>query len=137
MPVIIKALESSGAPMTQPRHTFGDDDDRLERECTAAFAKFDKAFDAMKKLPTLEQRRARSVELGDMADYCIAKMKARDEFTDLHPQHVDLRGQEVYRLMMWGFCSPCEWSKSEVWYRIVFRNEDLTEEDLKGMDEND
>jgi hypothetical protein len=66
----------------------------------------------------------------------LTKMKARDESADLHPQHVDLRGQEVYRLMMWGFCSPCEWSKSEVWKYIVFRDEDLTEEDLKGPDDD-
>jgi hypothetical protein len=134
---IVKALEKSATPKTATYAYQGDsEDNELEQECAAAFTKFDKAVAAMEKLPTLERRRARSIELGDLADDCIAKMKARDESTDLHPQHVDLRGQEVYRLMMWGFCSPCEWSKSEVWKYIVFRDEDLTEEDLRGPDDD-
>jgi len=47
---------------------------------------FEKSFDTIKKLPTLEQRRRRSIELGDV------KMKARDESTNLHPEHIQLRG---------------------------------------------
>jgi hypothetical protein len=129
LPTIIKALQSSGAPMIQPRPASGGDDDRLERECVAAFAKFDAAVAVMAKLSTLAQRRARAIELGELANDCIVKMRARDEATDLHPQHVDLRGQEVLRLMMWGLCGPCQWTKEEVWKHIVSRNEDLTEED--------
>jgi hypothetical protein len=129
LPVIIQALQSSGAPMTEPRPASGNGDDWLEQECAAAFEKFDRAAAAMEKLPTLVRRRARSVELGELANDCIVKMRARDEATDLHPQHVDLRGQEVLRLMMWGLCGPCQWTKEEVWKHIVSRNEDLTEED--------
>jgi hypothetical protein len=121
LPVIIQALQSSGAPMTEPRPASGGDDDRLERECGAAFAKFDAAVATMAKLPTLKHRRARAIELGDMAADCIAKMRARDESTDLHPQHIDLRSQEVYRLMLWGFLAPCQWSKDEVWKHVVSR----------------
>jgi hypothetical protein len=87
----------------------------------AAFEKFDRAVAAMEKLPALAQRRARSIELGDMAADCIAKMRARDESTDLHPQHIELRGTEVLRLMMWGFCAPCQWTKDQVWKHIVSR----------------
>jgi hypothetical protein len=129
LPTIIKALQSSGAPMIQPRPASGGDDDRLERECVAAFAKFDAAVAVMAKLSTLAQRRACAIELGELANDCIVKMRARDEATDLHPQHVNLRGQEVLRLMMWGLCGPCQWTKEEVWKHIVSRNEDLTEED--------
>lgn len=121
---IVKALERR-TNKTSYAYQGDGEDDVLEQEHASAFAKFEKAFDAMKKLPTLERRRARSVELGNLVDDCIAKMKARDEFTNLHPDHIALRGQEVYRIMMWGFCSPCEWNKSEVWTHVAFRSEDL------------
>jgi hypothetical protein len=131
LPVIIQALQASGAPMIEPRHvSVNGEDNKLEHECVAAFAKFDAATAAMAKLPTLAQRRARATALGELANDSIVKMRARDEATDLHPQHVDLRGQEVLRLMMWGLCAPCHWAKEEVWKHIVVsRNEDLTEED--------
>jgi hypothetical protein len=54
------------------------------------------------QIHTLEQRRARSIELGDLVDACIEAMKVRDEACDLHEQHIALRTDEVYRLMMWG-----------------------------------
>jgi hypothetical protein len=57
-------------------------------------------------------------------------MKERDEARDLHEQHIELRGLEVFRLMMWGLCIPCEWSKSEVWRFVVFRHDDITDQDF-------
>jgi hypothetical protein len=119
LPVIIQALQGTGAPMVQPRAASGDGDDRLDQECRTAFEKFDLAVAAMEKMLTLAQRRARAVELGAVAAEAVRKMRARDESTGLHEQHIDLRAQEVLRLMVWGFCAPCQWSKEEVWKHVV------------------
>jgi hypothetical protein len=112
------------APHPRRQYRGNGEDSELEQECAAAFAKFDQAVAAMGKLRTLEQRRAMTIKLGAMADDCIARMQARDEATDLHPQHIELRRIEVFRLMMYGFCSPCQWSKDEVWKHVVLRNVD-------------
>jgi hypothetical protein len=128
LPVIIQALQGTGAPMVQPRSASGDGGDRLEEECKASFEKFDSACSALEKLPSLAQRRARASELGAMAADCVHRMRLRDELTGLHEQHVDLRCQEVLRLMMWGLCGPCEWSKDEVWQHVVNGDEDPLEE---------
>jgi hypothetical protein len=129
LPTIIQALQSTGAPMVRPHSVPGSgEDDRLEQECRSAFEKFDAAAAALEKLPTLKQRRARAVELGPMAAASIAAMRARDEAAGLHEQHVDLKAQEVLRLMVWGFLAPCRWTKDEAWGHLVSRNGNLTEE---------
>jgi hypothetical protein len=127
---IIAALQKSGAPLIPPHQVSGNgEDDELARECTLAFERFDKAFSSLEQLPKLEQRRSRAVALGDMLADSVAKMRLRDEAAGLHPEHVHLKGQEVYRLTVWGFCAPCRWSREEAWQRLVVsRNGDLSEE---------
>jgi hypothetical protein len=59
MKTILGALEAS-APKQQQR--CDDDVDGLEQECQAAMAKWDREFAKLQKLPTLQERRARSIE---------------------------------------------------------------------------
>jgi hypothetical protein len=124
LPVIIQALQGTGAPLVQPRPASGDGDDRLEQECRATFAKFDKAVIELGRLPELEERRARAAELGGLAAAGVAAMRRRDEAAGLHEQHILLRGQEVFRLSLWGLLAPCQWSKDELWACVVSRTAD-------------
>jgi hypothetical protein len=122
LPKIIEALESSGAPMTQPGHV--GTGDQLADQCTAAFAQFDAAFEKMESLPTLAARRAAAIKLYPMIQETIRKMKARDTAYNLHPEHVDLLGDRIFLLMMVGFCTPCSWSKDQVWKNLMPDEED-------------
>jgi hypothetical protein len=116
------ALESSGAPMTQPRHVGNGDD--LTDQCDAAFKEFDRRFDEMKALPTLPARRAAAIKLYPLIEETIRKMKARDAADDLHPDHVDLRGDRIFFLVMIGFETPCSWTRTEVWEHLIPDEED-------------
>lgn len=122
LPAIIEALESSGAPMTQPR-CFGNVDHSADR-CDALFAQFDAAFDKLKALPTLAARRAAAIKLYPMIEEAISAMRARDTADGLNADHVSLRGDRVFQLLMIGFESPCNWSRDEVWENLMPDDED-------------
>jgi hypothetical protein len=123
LPKIIQALESSGAPMTQPRYAVTGND--LVDQCDAAFAQFDAAFEKLKALPTLATRRAAAIKLFPMAEMAIAAMQARDAADGLHPDHVALRGDRVFHLLMIRFEGPCGWSRNQVWEQLIPDEEDV------------
>ena len=50
-------------------------------------------------------------------------MKQRGEADNLHPQHIELLGQTIYRLMIMNFAEPCGWTQQEVWHHVVCRHD--------------
>jgi hypothetical protein len=117
LPVIIDALASRGAPMTQPRHVQNGSD--LDAKCVVLFAQFDAAFEKLKALPTLPSRRAAAVGLYAAIEKAVIAMKARDAADGLHEDHVSLRSDRVFYLLMIGFEGPCAWSKDQVWENLI------------------
>jgi hypothetical protein len=116
------AIDALAALEPKPQQ-YNTGDRPFERELDAAQAAFDDAVDAMDALPTVAQRRERSIEIADLVDDFIALMKQRGEADGLHHQHIELLGQNLYRLMMLNFCEPCEWTQQEVWHHVVFRHD--------------
>jgi hypothetical protein len=87
----------------------------IAAQAAIAFEEFDKAYDAMKALPSLQARRAAAHKMQPLFAESISLMRGRDRDAGLHPEHVDLKADKVAFLMVRGFEGPCEWSLSEVW----------------------
>lgn len=117
LPVIIQALESSGAPMTQPRH--GGNVGDLTEQCDALFTQFDTAFDRLKALPTLPARREAAIKLYPAIEQMMSAMRARDRADGLNEDYVSLRADRVFNLMLIGLEGPCEWTRGEVWTKLI------------------
>ena len=90
LPKIIKALETSGAPLTQPR--FVENGGGLDTRCGDLFSQFDAGFDKLKSMPTLSARRAAAIKLHPMIKEAISAMRVRDTAAGLNADHVSLRG---------------------------------------------
>jgi hypothetical protein len=84
-------------------------------EAAVAFERYDVAYDAMTKLPTLQARRDAAYKLQPLAKQMLELMHDRDVECDLHPEHVDLKNQAVTLLLVKGLESPCEWPHSQAW----------------------
>lgn len=122
LPIIIEALETSGAPMTQPRHV--DSVGQLAQQCDALFTQCDTGFGKLKALPTLPARREAAIKLYPAIDQMIRAMRARDMADGLHEDFVYLRADRVFNLMLLGFEGPCEWTRDEVWTHLIPADED-------------
>lgn len=122
LPKIIEALQSSGAPMTQPRH--GGNVSDLNEQCNALFTQFDTAFDSLKALPTLPARREAAIKLYPAIERMMSAMRARDRADGLNEDYVSLRADRVFNLMLIGLEGPCEWTRAEVWAHLVPDDED-------------
>jgi hypothetical protein len=121
MTTILGALELN-AP--RPERHVGSGD-QLDEECKAAFAKFDGAFEKMLALPSLVKRREMAIKFAPtMITEAIRAMRARDAGDELHPDHVDLRGDRVFFLMMIGFETSCEWTRDQVWENLSVGDDD-------------
>ena len=80
-------------------------------QCAMAFQEYHDAEDAMTKLPTVDERRAFArEELWPMGMEALALMKERDTACHLHEEHVQLRHDAVWRLMLRGVEIACEWT---------------------------
>jgi hypothetical protein len=80
-------------------------------QCAIAFDAYDKAQDKLQAIKTIEARRAFArAELGPIAREALALMRERDTKNGLHEQHVELRNQEIFRLMVRSIEGPCGWS---------------------------
>ncbi len=122
LPTIIAALATLEAPKAT-KATSQSDGDAYDAQWRAANEAFDREFEKLKKLPTLAQRRARAIELGDLIDSGIAALQARDAADGLNAEHAELRAQRLYYLSVIGCCTPCQWSRDEVWSNIVGRHD--------------
>ena len=110
---ILDALEASTA---RPEHH--DAHGVLADRCDASFVEFDRRFDEMKSTRSLAKRRKISIALAPLIAETIRLMKARDTADGLHPDHVDLKGDRVFALLMVGFCAPCQWSREQAWEHL-------------------
>lgn len=122
LPKIIRALETSGAPMTQPRHVGSAG--QLADRCDALFAEFDAAFGKLKALPTLPARREAAIKLYPAIDEIMRAMRERDAADGLHEDFVYLRADRVFNLILLGFGGPCQWTRDEVWRYLIPTDED-------------
>ena len=86
--------------------------------CDAAFAEFDRRFDDMKAAPRLKARRTLAIALAPFIAETISLMRQRDMADGLHKDHVALRADRIFMLLMIRFCDPCRWSKEQAWEHL-------------------
>jgi hypothetical protein len=82
------------------------------------YAAYDAAFAALEALPTLPARRKAAIKIMPVLHAMIAALTAHGREVGQHPEHIQLRGDAVYRISMLGFQSPCAWSHDEVWKNL-------------------
>jgi hypothetical protein len=82
------------------------------------YAAYDRAFDKLEALPTLPARRKAAIAIMPMLHGMIAALRKQGHEVSQHPEHVELRGDRVYQLMMLGFQGPCEWTHDQVWANL-------------------
>jgi hypothetical protein len=82
------------------------------------YAEYDRAFAALEALQTVEARRKAAIKIMPALHGMVAALRKQGHEVGQHPEHVDLRGDRVYQLMMLGFQRPCEWSHDEVWHNL-------------------
>jgi hypothetical protein len=92
--------------------------------CDAAFAEFDRRFDEMKSTLSLAKRRSMSIALAPLIAKTISLMRARDTADGLHPDHVALRCDRVFMLLLVGFEGACKWTRGEVWEHLDVTGDD-------------
>jgi hypothetical protein len=118
LPKIIAALEATGG---RPVSEGGDPGSEMTHKLDALFEQFDAAYDEMKAAPALARRRAMARALAPLIAQTDQLLRARDAADDLHPEHVDLRANRVFFLILRGFETPCEWSHDEAWNNLDVR----------------
>ena len=115
MKKIISAIDhNTAAPINDPR-SMANEVIVLAAEATSAFERYDEAYGAMLKLKTIAARRNAAHALQPLVKEAIELMQERDTADDLHPEHVELRSMNVFRLIMKGLEHPCDWTPSEAW----------------------
>jgi hypothetical protein len=82
------------------------------------YAEYDRAFAALEALPTVEVRRKAAVEIMPALHSMVAALRKQGHEVGQHPEHVNLRGDRVYQLMMLGFQRPCAWTHDQVWANL-------------------
>jgi hypothetical protein len=87
-------------------------------QCDAAFAEFDRRFDEMKAGRSLKARRTLAIVLAPFIAETIRLMRQRDTADGLHTDHVALRADRIFMLLMIRFCDPCRWSKEQAWKHL-------------------
>ena len=82
-------------------------------ELDATFAKFDVAYDAMKVLPTLHARRKAAIALKPLIEAIDGRLRVHGRAIGVGDELADRRADDLWRLTMRGFESPCEWNFDE------------------------
>jgi hypothetical protein len=82
------------------------------------YARFDKAYQAAKELPTLAKRRAAAVKTIPLLNAMIAALRQRGREFGEDPEVTDMRADRVYQLAMVGYRAPCEWDHDQVWSNL-------------------
>lgn len=77
------------------------------------YARFDQADAAMRKLPTLEGRRAAARKMAGLITEIDRAMRRRDRANGVDPEYADLRADKVFLLTARGLEGPCAWSLDE------------------------
>jgi hypothetical protein len=88
----------------------------LAAQTAIAFEAYDEAQAKMEGLKSVEARRAFArAELGPVCREAISLMRQRDTESGLHEEHVSLRGDRIYALMVRAIEIPCDMTLSEAW----------------------
>jgi hypothetical protein len=132
LPRIIEALETSGAPMTRPRHNSGvgnafadlTADLENDRQTLPMFDAFNQAFEEMEAERGLEKRRMMVIASAPkMIDACIAAYRVRcvasGEFID-----GDSRADVMFSYLMDRFQELCRWTHDETFEYLLVSEED-------------
>ncbi len=72
----------------------------------------------MKAAPSLKARRTLAIALAPFIAETIRLMRQRDMADGLHTDHVALRADRIFTLLMIRFCDPCRWSKEQAWEHL-------------------
>jgi len=82
-------------------------------QCAIKFEEWDKAYDALKALPTLAARRATAHKMRPLYNEALELMRERDTGYNLDPEHVQLRYDHIGSLMKRCFEDACKWTSLE------------------------
>ncbi|HTA99829.1 MAG TPA: hypothetical protein VK804_05065 [Bradyrhizobium sp.] len=91
----------------------GGNDGGQDPALMALFAKFDKAYDAMKALETVEGRRKASIALRPLIAETNVLIRERGVANGQDAELVQLRADKIFFLCLRGFEAPCEWTLDE------------------------
>jgi hypothetical protein len=93
-----------------------------------AFEAYDRAQAKMEALESVAERRAFArEELGPVCREALGLMRQRDQNSGLHEEHVSLRGDRIYALMVRAIEGPCSMTTSEAW-GLLDSGDDLGDE---------
>jgi len=97
----------------------------LAAQTAIAFDAYHRAQEKMEGLKSVEARRwmARD-EIGPLCREALSLMRQRDTEAGLHEEHVMLRFDSLYRLMVRSVEGPCKWSSVEGWAALDPVDED-------------
>lgn len=82
------------------------------------YARFDRAYDAMKALPTLSARRAAALKTVPLLISMITALRVRGREVGEDAEVTALRADRVYQLALIGFRGPCHWNHDQVWEHL-------------------
>lgn len=117
---IIDALETAAAHSDH----YAMKSTTLADQADALFKEFDTAFERVKSAPSLAERRKMAIALYPLIEQAIDAMRARDTADGLNADHVSLRSDRVFNLLLIGFEGPCKWTRDEVWAHLIPDDED-------------
>jgi hypothetical protein len=85
-----------------------------EPALASLFAHFDRAYDLMKAMPNLDDRRRASMSLAPLIAETDAMLRAHGRAIGVGGELSDLRADKIRLLCMRGFETTCDWSFDEV-----------------------
>jgi hypothetical protein len=119
MKTIISAVDqNTRAPINDPR-SMSNDVAALDADFKSVFALFDVALEEMIAGKTLSERRALAPAVGPLLIEAIQLMRERDTADGLHPEHVSLRGEQIYRFTLHIMENVCEWHATMTAFNIL------------------
>jgi hypothetical protein len=116
MKKIVAALNNTQVPVLETVRQGDQVLTGLAAQTVLAFEAYERAEDKMQGLKSVEARRrmARD-EVAPLGREAIALMRDRDTESGLHPEHVQLRGDTIFRLMVRGLEYHCDWNSLQAW----------------------
>ena len=119
MKTIVSAIDrNTQAPINDPR-TISSEVSELDVETKAAFELFDTAFEAMLKAKPLAKRREFAKKLGGLLAEARSLMEQRDTADGLEPEHVELRSERIYSVILRTIESACDWGGTTNGHKIL------------------
>lgn len=118
MTTILGALEKN----TTPPQAFGKiENNTLSGELERLYTEFDGRYDEVRSAPTLAKRRKLAFKLAPLIAQTDRLQRLRDAADGLDHEHVCLRADRIFYLIMLGFETPCGWSHDQTWANLDVR----------------